>query len=121
MFATRFAKILAIAALALLATGCHHVRHREALGLAAGALVGGAIGDATCYGDLLCTTTGAIIGGAVGYAAGRHSGPSYHGGHRYQNPGYYGRGYGGRGYGGRGHYAPPPPPGYHYGGYGYRR
>ena len=86
----RFGKILgavALGAAVLCSTGCAHMSEREFWGTAAGALVGGVIGDLACSGDGFCTTTGAAIGGAVGYTSTRRTYGGY-----YYNGRYVGRG-----------------------------
>jgi uncharacterized protein YcfJ len=91
---TRFAKVLAISALALgtaVTAANADCSSAKAGGTAVGAVGGGVIGNVITHGSFVGTAVGAVGGGLIGRSVGRDNGCHrhyyYHNGHR----GYYDR------------------------------
>lgn len=94
---TRFAKVLAISALALgtavtaANAGCEG---RKSTGTAVGAVGGGVIGNVVTHGSLVGTAVGAVGGGLIGHsvgASGCHGHYYHHHYYRHHRRGYYDR------------------------------
>ena len=89
---TRFAKIIAISALAFGAAGTAanaDCGSAKATGTAVGAVGGGVLGNVITHGSFVGTAVGAVGGGLIGHSVGRSNG--CHGHYYHHRRGYYDR------------------------------